>query len=244
MSVKRIYHENHGILERDYLDFGHEVRDEIDALDMPDGEKYQLLMHRLSLVRARIPRHFWEPSGDYSTSNRSTWRELVKFYENAQVIRNKGLGLTLIGTHSGNRTQSLYIVGREVVIRGYSCFITYFDEFVYFQKEAWTDDALKSELAERFKSDFLFIVEIPEVSEISETIKRDLLALCLLRLNKGLPIIFSINMGLTSLDQLAPQSFIGRLVLPFAPVNKPLIVDDIGSINDSHQAQWRQVDAS
>ena len=39
-------------------------------------------------------------------------------------------------------------------------------------------------------------------------------------------------------------SFIGRLVLPFAPVNKPLIVDDIGSINDSHQAQWRQVDAS
>lgn len=242
MNTKRVYNSGHGILGRDYLDAGHDVRLEIETSDIPAADQRALLIQKLALVYARIPKHYWDPQADQLVASRSTWRELVKYYENASRVKSKGLGLTLIGKHSGNRTHSLYLVGREIIIRGYSCFIIYFDELVYFLKESWKDVLLKGELAERFQSDFVFIVEIPEASELNETVRRDLLALCLLRLNKGLPVVFSVNMNLTTLDNIEPQSFIGRLILPFAPVNKPIIVEDIGSINDSYQVQWRQID--
>ena len=236
---RRIYSEEHSILELEFLDRGYEIRDRLELLDLSEEELDKQLGRRLEYVHARIPEEFWEPSTGRRVSSRETWKELRTYFENARTARRHGLGLTLIGSGVGYRTQSLYVVCKELVDRGFSCFVVSYPELVYFLKEAWHNDILDRELGERFRSDFLALVEIPHNSDdIIAAVKQDFLARFQMRLSKGLPIIFSIDTKASSLNAISSDSFAGRLLLPFVRVNRPIRVEDIGDADTMYMDRW------
>ncbi len=170
------------------------------------------------------------------------WKELQVYFENAQQVRKYGLGLTLLGSGVGFRTHALYVVCRELVDRGFSCFTSAYDELVYFLKEAWSDSILKKELDARFGSDFFAFVEVPGGDDITSSIAQDLLARFHLRQASGLPTIFSVNTEATSLSTISTESFVGRLLAPFIRVNKPIVVEELGSVDEMYQDRWRLLD--
>jgi len=117
-----------------------------------------------------------------------------------------------------------------------------YDELVYFLKEAWNDSLLKRELDERFGSDFFAFVEVPGSGDITSSIRQDLLARFHLRQARSLPTIFSVNIETQSLSDIPSESFVGRLLAPFVRVNKPIVVEELGNVDEMYLDRWRLLD--
>jgi len=240
--MERVYSEFHSILDREFLDRGYELKEQLETQGLSPEEFEKQLDMQLGYVRARIPAEFWDKSTRPRISSRMMWKELQAYFENAGTIRKRGLGLTLLGSGMGFRTQALYVVCRELVDRGFSCFTTAYDELVYFLKEAWSDPILKKELDVRFGSDFFAFIEVPGGDDITSSIRQDLLARFHLRQARGLPTIFSVNIGAQSLSDVPSESFVGRLLAPFVRVNKPVVVEELGDVDEMYLDRWRLLD--
>lgn len=237
--MERVYNESHSILDLEFLTRGHEVKEQLVAQGLPPGELEEQLNRQLGYVRARIPVEFWDKSARSRIPSRRMWKELQAYFGNAKQVREHGLGLTLLGSGIGFRTHALYAVCRELVDKGFVCFIVTYDELVYFLKEAWSDSLLKRELDVRFRSDFFTFVEVPGGDDIASSIKQDLLARFHLRKASGLPTVFSINIEAQSLSNIPSESFVGRLLAPFVGVNKPVLVEELGNADEMYLDRWR-----
>lgn len=242
MMENRAYTEEHSILDLEFLDRGYEIRERLEAQNLPQEELRSELEVCLGYVRARIPEEFWDREAKPRVSNRSTWVALKSYFEHGTRARELGLGLTLIGSGVGHRTQSLYIVCRELVDRGLSCFVISYDELVFFLKEAWSDSMLRKELDQRFRVNFFALVEIPYNDELIASVRQDLLARFQLRRAQNLSTIFSVNAAMQSISDISSQSLVGRLILPFVRVNKPIIVEEIGDMDAMYINRWELLD--
>lgn len=240
--MRRVYSESHSILDLEYLDRGHDIKEQLAALELPPEELEAQLNRQLGYIRARIPAEFWDKSTKPRIPSRMVWKELQAYFGKAALVHRRGLGLTLLGSGVGFRTQALYVVCRELVDRGFSCFTVAHDELVFFLKEAWSDSILKRELDTRFGSDFFAFIEVPGGDDITSSIKQDLLARFHLRQVSSLPTIFSVNIEATSLSDIPADSFVGRLLAPFVRVNKPIVVEELGSADEMYLDQWGLLD--
>jgi len=240
--MARVYSEFHSILDREFLDRGYELKERLETQGLPPEEFEKQLDIQLGYVRARIPVEFWDKSGKLRISSRMMWKELQAYFGNATQVRRHGLGLTLLGSGIGFRTHALYVVCRELVDKGFSCFAVAHDELVYFLKEAWSDLVLKKELDVRFGSDFFAFTEVPSGDDITSSIRQDLLARFHLRQARGLPTIFSVNIEAQSLSDIPSESFVGRLLVPFVRVNKPIVVEELGGVDEMYLDRWKLLD--
>lgn len=244
MNDRRVYTEQHGILDLEYLDRGYEVQARLEARQLPPDEFQQELETYLGYVRARIPEEFWDRKAKPRVSGRETWKELRLYFEQASKVRDGSLGLTLMGSGTGHRTQSLYVVCRELVDRGFACFVVSYDELIFFLKETWKDIILRKELDQRFRADFFALVDIPSDDELIPSVRQDLLARFQLRRTQNLPTIFSVNTMAQSMSDISSTSLVGRLIYPFVRVNKPIVVTEIGDTDTMYIDRWRTLDGS
>lgn len=241
MRDGRVYTEHHSILDLEYLDRGYEVQERLKAQQLPSDKFQRVLDTQLGYIQARIPAEFWDKGAKPRVSGRKTWKELKLYFEQASKARGAGLGLTLMGRGTGNRTQSLYIVCRELVDQGFSCFVVFYDELIFFLKETWKDSILRKELDLRFRADFFALVDIPDDDELTPSVRQDLLARFQLRRTRDLPTIFSVNTIAESMRDISPTSFVGRLIYPFVRVNKPIAVEEIGDTDTLYMDRWGSV---
>lgn len=228
----RVYTEQHSILDLEYLDRGYEIQERLAAQGLS-----QELEAYLGYVRARIPEEFWDKEISPRVS-RETWKEFRVYFEQVPRVRDSGLGLTLMGSGIGYRTQSLYIVCRELVDRGFTCFVVSYDELIFFLKETWKDLILRAELDQRFRTDFLALVDIPDDDELSSSVRQDLLARFQMRRAQNLPTIFSVNTRAQSMNDISSTTLVGRLVYPFVRVNKPIVVEEMGDTDTMYMDRW------
>lgn len=242
MSDGRVYTEQHSALDLEYLDRGHKVRERLEALQLPPEEFQRELAVHLGYVRSRIPDEFWDRDSKPRVTDRETWKELKFYFEQASKIVDKGLGLTLLGSGAGRRTQSLYIVCRELVDRGFDCFVISYDELVFFIKEIWHDNILRLELDQRFRAAFFALVDIPGEDELASSVRQDLLARFQIRRARNLPTIFSVNTTAQSMKDISSISLVGRLTYPFIRVNKPIVVEEMGDTDTMHMDLWGALD--
>ena len=149
-----------------------------------------------------------------------------------------------MGGGAGRRTQSLYIVCRELVDQNFNCFVVSYDELVFFLKEAWSDSILRTELDQRFRTDFFALVDIPSDDELTPSVRQDLLARFQTRRARNLPTIFSINTMAQSMRDISSTSLVGRLIYPFVRVNKPIVVAEMGDVDTMYTDNWGLLDES
>jgi len=238
----RVYIEQHSILDLDYLDRGYEIKERLEAQQLPPDEFKRALEAHLGYVSARIPEEFWNRELKSGVTDRKTWKELRSYFDQALKVRGGGLGLTLMGIGTGSRTQSLYIVCRELVDQGFDCFVVSYDELVFFLKETWHDSILRSELDQRFLTDFFAIVDIPSDDELTAAVRQDLLARFQTRRARNLPTIFSVNTMAQSIRDISSTSLVGRLIYPFVSVNKPIVVEETGNTATMYKDRWSILD--
>lgn len=232
-----VYTEEHSLLDLEYLDRGNEVTGKLVVGDLSLEELAIRRERLLGYVRARIPEEFW---GEVKTKapSRQLLKELAGYVEHASRVRELGLGLTLLGQSFGGRTQALYVVCKGLVDRGFSCFAVLYDELIYFAKESWNDLTLKRELDNRFLCDFFVLAEIFGGDDVTASVKQDLVARCSLRRSRNLPTIFSVSLDIKSLNEISSDSFMGRLLFPFARVNKPISIEEVGDVNGLYVERW------
>lgn len=234
------YTEEHGTIGYEYLDRGNRLRDQLLAKDL-DSDTFDAELNRmLEYIYARIPEEYWDARLKTRIS-RIALTELKNYVRTAAQMRNHGLGLSIISTRPVHKLQPLYVTTRELVDAGFRCFVVGYDELVFWLRELRDNPALKQELRERFEVDFFFLVEIPDNDELSPTLRQDLLASLQMRISRGRPVVLAVNSSLRSLDDILPNSFLGRLVLPFSSVNKPLIVEDLGTTDTLFKDKWGQL---
>jgi DNA replication protein DnaC len=238
-----VYGEEHALLELEYLERGYGARERLEELNLPSEEFSKRLKVQLGYIKARIPLEFWEENVVMRVP-RAVGKEIQTYVENASQVRRFGLGLTLFGAGAGYKSQSLYVAGRVLVDRNFSCFFVTYDELIYLLKESWNDLLLKRELLERLEFDFLFLIEVPESDDSPPSARQDLFGLMGLRQGRSLPTIFSVNTSISSLDNLLPKSAVGRLVLPFVRVNKPIFVENVGGTDTMYEDRWGLFDGS
>ena len=244
MNDVRVYTEPHSILDLEYLNRGYGVRARLETRQLPPDEFQQELETYLGYVGARIPEGFWDTKAKPRVSGRDTWKELKLYFEQASEVRARGLGLTLMGSGTGHRTQTLYVVCRELVDRGFSCFTVSYDELIFFLKEAWKDGILRKELDQRFRTDFFALVDIPSDDELIPSVRQDLLARFQMRRTQNLPTIFSVNTMAQSMGDISSASLVGRLIYPFVRVNKPIVVAEIGDTDTMYRDRWGHLNGS
>lgn len=244
MSDGRVYTEPHSILDLEYLDRGYAVQARLEKRQLPPDEFQLELETYLGYVKARIPEEFWDRSTKPRVSGRETWKELKLYFEHASEVRDRCLGLTLMGSGTGHRTQSLYVVCRELVDRGFSCFVVSYDELIFFLKEAWKDGILRKELDQRFRTEFFALVDIPSDDELIPSVRQDLLARFQMRRTQNLPTIFSVNTMAQSMGDISSTSLVGRLIYPFVRVNKPIVVEEIGDTDTMYMDRWGNLNGS
>lgn len=237
MRDDRVYTEQHSVLDLEYLDRGYEIQERLEARQLPSDELQRELEIHLGYIRARIPEEFWDKKISPRVS-REAWKEFKFYFEQASKVRASGLGLTLMGSGTGYRTQSLYVVCRELVDQGFTCFVVAYDELIFFLKETWKDLILRVELDQRFRSDFLALVDIPGDDELSSSVRQDLLARFQIRRAQDRPTIFSVNTMAQSMNDISSTSLVGRLVYPFVRVNKPIVVEEIGDTDTMYMDRW------
>jgi hypothetical protein len=234
-----VYAEEHSLLDLEYLDRGNDAVRRFTSDDSTDFKRESLLGY----VYARIPEEFWSMD-KLRAPSRQLLKELVNYSENASQVRSLGLGITFLGRSFGGRTQALYSVCKELVDKGFSCFVISCDEFVYLAKEAWNDFILKRELDARFSCDFFVLAEVFDGSDIAAAVRQDLVARCSLRRSRCLPMMFSVGLDVKSLSDIPTDSFIGKLLLPFARVNKPIVTEEIGDVDNLYVERWQLLNGS
>lgn len=204
------------MIVQEYLELGSKIKSDLLAKSLPPEEFDKQFSLYLAYTYARIPPEYWEFN---PSMGRSVSRVVNKFIEEAAV----GVGLTLAGSHPFAKTDILYYIARKLTEKGHTCFTLYFDEFLYIVKESKESRVLKLELADRIKSSYFFLLDVPEVVDASPFIQ-DAIALMLLRKGSRLSTSFSVNTSF-SLEDISVSSFLGRLILPFNKVNKFLVID-------------------
>lgn len=234
------YGEEHGAIGYEYLDRGSELKEELLTKKL-DTEEFDVeLIRLLRYVYARIPTEYWDTRLKPRIA-RSVVTELTQYVQNASSMRKYGLGLTIVSERPVHKLQPLYVVTRQLVDAGFKCFVAAYDELVFWLREQRDNAILKTELRERFAVDFFFLVEIPDKDELTPTLQQDLLARLQVRSKRERPIILTVNSSLESLNDVLPNSFLGRLLLPFSNTNKPLIVEDLGDTDTLFKDKWRQL---
>lgn len=236
-----VYSDEHGILSEEFLSRGSLVKETLKAEEFSPETFEAELAKQLGYVYARIPVDYC--GGELSPKiSRTVLLELTRYVEKAAWVRKYGLGLTLISPRPVFKLQPLYVTARRLVDEGFSCFTALYDELIFWLKETREYTLLGEELRDRFGVDFFFLMEVPEEDELSNTLRQDLLARFGMRKTRGQPTLFAINSSSTSLNSILPNSFLGRLILPFSNLNKPLIVEDLGDVDSMFEDKWRKLD--
>lgn len=235
------YSDDHSIIDHEYLDQGNEIKENLQSQGL-QPQQFETERKRLfSYARARIPKTHWDQDSRFRTS-RAALSVLTGYVESSQRVRKYGLGLTIFGIQPVCKLQPVYIMARQLVDGGFSCFIVAYDELIFWLKEIREDRVLRQELDERFEVDFFFLVEIPDNDDLTASLRQDLLARLELRCQRYRPNIFAVNTALKSVNDILPNSFLGRLILPFAAVNKPLTIEDLGHVEQLYKQRWKLLD--
>ena len=235
--------EEHGLLGEEYLETGNKLKDDLikklaPELIYPELDRY------LVYVYARIPSEFWDINSLPNSLQRKIMIDLNTYIEKASIIRKQGLGLTVIGGMSSYKTYILYTVIKKLIDSKFTAFTISLDEFLFFLRESRDSKVLKGELYDRIKEvDFFFVLDVPEQIETS-TIAQDFLAMLSLRLNRGLPVIFTVNTNYPDLTSMTTNTLLGRLLSPFARVNKLITIPDSEDNNiNVVEEKWRSLRA-
>jgi len=231
------YAEDHSIIEREYLDQLSKVKEELEAGDLDPQQLDAEFMRIRGYARARVPEEYWHPDTPFAIS-RTVVPILTKYVRNSQRAARHGLGLTICSPQPVCKLQPVYLMAVRLVDNGFSCFIATYNELIFWLKESWRDRLLRQELDARFSVSFFFLVEIPDNDELTPSLRQDLLARLDLRNSRHLPSVFTVNTPLQSMNGVYPNTFLGRLLLPFAAVNRPLIVEDLGQVDQLYEQRW------
>lgn len=234
--MSQIYKEVHAILEQEYLDNGYKIKTQLINQGLDIKEQEVLLQRYLKYSYAHIPQEFWEDKIPMRVP-RVVCNELQTYVEH--VTPYNGLGLTLLSSSLGYSVQSLYIMGKRLIDKGFKCFTINLDELLYFLKESWNDSLLKNELRTRFQQvEFLFVFNIPVNITVSEAVMQDLLGILALRRSSNLSCILDV-VGLSSLNDVDPSTFAGRIILPYVYTNKPItILSNTVNVPELYKDKW------
>jgi len=233
------YFDEHSVLEKESLDRGSQVREELEKLDLSPEEFDHILNLKLDYVYARIPTEFWEGEAP-SRIPRLLLKEINNYIANSNTMHRYGLGLSLISMRFNSKLPALYYLCAELVRQGYKCFAIPYIQLVRLFRESREDVLLKSEITERFKADFFFLLDIPEIDDLTNYVQQDFFASLELRLTGERPVLFSANTNITSLNELMPDSLLGRLLPHFARSNKLIKVEDNTDLDTLSEDKWNQ----
>lgn len=231
------YIDSHSILEREYLERGNKLREELSQAKLSPEEFDKVLNLKLDFIFARLPVEFWEGRLPPRVP-RSLVKELSAYVANCVYMYRYGLGLSLVSLRFNSKVSALYYLCGALITKGYKCFTSSYSQLVYLLRESRDDVILKEELAERFKADFFFLLDVPETDEIPAFVKQDLLAHLELRLVGERSVLFTAETGATSLNELPTDSLLGRVLIPFAKANKLIRVEDNMDLDLLYEDRW------
>jgi len=231
------YVDEHAYLERESLDKGNRVREELLTQDLTTEEFESLLNLRLDFVYARLPMEFWEEAAPVGVS-RALLKEVDEYVKYHRRAYKRGLGLTLLGSNFSGKLSALYYLCRGLVLQRFKCFTVTYSQLTFFLRECKDNAMLKFELSDRLNADFFFLLGVPESDELPIFVKQDLFACLELRLSSERPTFFSAETRCSSLNDLLPDSLLGRILVPFTRVNKLIVANDSVDLDLLHRERW------
>lgn len=235
-----VYTEDHSVIGIEYLDQLVQIREDVEARGVDPVQTDAELMRLRGYARARIPKEYWSQATPL-TFSRAILPTITQYLNNSQQAMKHGLGLTLFSTNPVYKLHHIYSIAMRLVGKA-SCFIVTYNELIFWLKGLREDIPLKRELDDRFRASFFFLIEIPDQDEISASIKQEFMGRLEARRQTPLPTLFTVNSSIRSLDEIFPNSFLGRILLPFSAVNKSLFVEELLPIEQLHEQKWKLLD--
>lgn len=235
-----IYLDDHGVIGREYLDQLVQLKTKLESNSLNPEQFDTELMRLKEYAWARIPREYWRQHTPL-TFSRAILPTVTRYLNNLQQATKYGLGFTLFSPNPVYKLSHIYRMAIQLADDS-SCFVVTYNELIFWLKELREEALLKQELADRFRASFLFLVEIPDQDELTAALKQELTGRLEARRQSLLPTLFAVNSPTQSLDELLPNSFLGKLLLPFSAVNKPLFMEELLPVEQLHEQKWNLLD--
>jgi len=240
--MKYTYTDEHSFLELEYLERGNDERERIDSYAERQGwtnkQHDDELDKHLRYIKARIPDQFWDLSLQDNVS-RFTLTILLEYENELSIAKAYGLGFTFLG--NGYKQNVIYLLAKDLCDRAHSVFVVSYIELAFYLRQMWSNELLRIELNERLDFDFLFVTDIPVGDSNNAQVLTELQARLQLRLGRNLPTMLSVNVAVSSLNDILRESFVGQLVFPFASNNKLVVIDELCNYDNLYETKWRKL---